>query len=271
MNTKVLSNLTIEEPFSTEEKLSPDDLIGGLLDFGLFPENVPPCFTSVGLAMAAKELLADYISDNEESSLKRTIDKYSSDYIRYEALRDINVPRHMGIPHPAAYAIQVLGIARHWETISIHCNKPKPQFSRIHVRHTGNGRVFEMNYKGDEQFKTEEIELEWMAGAKYLVKADIASCFPSICTHSIPWALHGKEEGKKSGSKTALTGNFLDKVTQSIRDKQTNGLLIGPHSSNIISEIVLTSIDVSLQEKGHSKVSRCIDDLHLLCQNPRRG
>ncbi|MCW5599407.1 MAG: RNA-directed DNA polymerase [Nitrosomonas sp.] len=260
MNVEEFLNSTNEWHFSTKEKLSPDDLIDGLLDFGLFPEKVPPCFTSRGLAKAAKDLLANCISDNDESSLKKMIEKYSSDYIRYEALRDINVPRHLGIPHPAAYAIQVLGIARYWEEISRHCNKPQPQFSRIHVRHTGNGRVFEMNYKGNERYKIEEIELEWMAGAKYLVKADIASCFPSIYTHSIPWALHGKDQAKESNKRAGLAGNFLDKVTQSIRDKQTNGLLIGPHSSNVISEIVLTSIDVNLQEKGYSRVSRHIDD-----------
>lgn len=260
MDVEEILNATTEWYFSTKEKLSPDDLIDGLLDFGLFPEKVPPCFTSAGLATASKELLAKYINDDKESFLKETIEKYSSDYIRYEALRDINVPRHLGIPHPAAYAIQVFGISRHWEMISMHCNKPQPQFSRIYVRHTGNGRVFEMNYKGNERYKTEEIELEWMAGTKYLVKADIASCFPSIYTHSIPWALHGKEEAKKSNSITTLSGNFLDKVTQNIRDKQTNGLLIGPHSSNIISEIVLTSIDVNLQKKGYRMVSRHIDD-----------
>lgn len=268
MDVEEFLNSTIEWHFFTKEKLSPDDLIDGLLNFGLFPEKVPPCFTSVGLARAAKELLADFISSSDESTLRSEIDKHSSDYIRYEALRDINVPRHLGIPHPAAYAVQVLGIARHWETISKHCNKPLPQFSRIYVRHIGNGRVFEMNYKGNDRFKIEEIELEWMSGAKYLVKADIASCFPSIYTHSISWALHGKEEAKKSkGNIIALSGNFLDKITQNIRDRQTNGLLIGPHSSNIISEIVLTNIDVSLQKKGYKKVSRHIDDYTFYAQS----
>ncbi|GKS70258.1 hypothetical protein W03_22620 [Nitrosomonas sp. PY1] len=260
MDLKRLLNTPIECAFSTEEKLSAEDLIKGLLDFGLFSEKVPPCFTSVGLAAAAKELLADDINDKNEKKLKETIEKYSSDYIRYEALRDINVPRHLGIPHPAAYAIQVLGISQHWGEIFEHCNKPQPQFTRIYVRHIGNERVFEMNYKGCEKFEIEEKELEWMASAKYLVKADIASCFPSIYTHSIPWALHGKEEAKKKSKITALSGNFLDKVTQSIRDRQTNGLLIGPHSSNVISEIVLTKIDCNLQSKGYSEVSRHIDD-----------
>lgn len=84
--------------------------------------------------------------------------------------------------------------------------------------------------------------------------------FPSIYTHSIPWALHGKAVSKKSTSITALAGNLLDKCTQHTRDKQTNGLLIGPHSSNIIAEIILTKIDVELQAKGYKKIARHIDD-----------
>ena len=53
---------------------------------------------------------------------------------------------------------------------------------------------------------------------------------------------------------------MLDKCTQNTRDKQTNGLLIGPHASNIISEIVLTRIDAELQAKGYQKLKRFIDD-----------
>ncbi len=43
-----------------------------------------------------------------------------------------------------------------------------------------------------------------------------------------------------------LAGNLLDKATHSVRDAQTNGLLIGPHTSNIISELILTSVNSAL-------------------------
>jgi hypothetical protein len=180
--------------------------------------------------------------------------------VRYEALRDINIPRHLGIPHPECYAVQALAIAKHWKVIAEHCNKPNPTISRVHVRHVGDGRIFEMNYKGTERFQLEEDEIQWMTGAQYLVEADVASCFPSIYTHCIPWALHGKAESKKTNSLTALSGNLLDKCTQNTRDRQTNGLLIGPHASNIISEIILTRIDAELQSRGYLKIVRHVDD-----------
>ncbi len=243
-----------------KEKLSGAAVLTGLLDYGLFADKVAPCFTSEGLAAIASVSMSAVLEETDDKKLASFLEKRDHDYIRYVALRDINVPRHLGIPHPEAYAVQSLAISRHWKEISTHCNQPSPAISRIHVRHTGSGSIFEMNYKGRERYQLEEDEIRWMAGAQYVVHADVASCFPSIYTHSIPWALHGKVVAKKSTSITALAGNLLDKCTQNTRDKQTNGLLIGPHSSNIIAEIILTKIDAELQAKGYSRLARHIDD-----------
>ena len=245
---------------ATKEKLSGAAVLTGLLDYGLFADKVPPCFTSEGLAAIASASMSAVLEETDDKKLANFLEKRDHDYIRYEALRDINVPRHLGIPHPEAYAVQSLAISRHWKEIATHCNQPNPAISRIHVRHTGSGSIFEMNYKGTERFQLEEDEIRWMAGAQYVVHTDVASCFPSIYTHSIPWALHGKAAAKKLTSITALAGNLLDKCTQNTRDKQTNGLLIGPHSSNIIAEIILTKIDAELQAKGYGKIARHIDD-----------
>jgi len=59
---------------------------------------------------------------------------------------------------------------------------------------------------------------------------------------------------------------LLDKCTQNTRDRQTNGLLIGPHASNILSEIVLTRIDTALQGKGYQKVVRHVDDYRFFAE-----
>lgn len=245
---------------ATKEKLSSADALTGLLDYGLFADKVPPCFATAGLAAIVSEEKAGLLEGENDKKLKERIDKCGHDYVRYEALRDINIPRHLGIPHPESYAVQALAISKHWQLIATHCNQPKPAISRVHVRHVGNGCIFEMNYKGVERFQLEEDEIKWMAGAKFVAEADIAACFPSIYTHSIPWALHKKDEAKKSSSLTKLAGNLLDKCTQNTRDRQTNGLLIGPHASNIISEIILTRIDSVLQAKGYKKVVRHVDD-----------
>ena len=244
----------------TKERLSPSDVLTGLTDYGLFCEKVPPCFVSVGLTNAVEQLLAADLSEVSDKKLSKKIKERAHDYIRYEALRDTNVPRHMGIPHPEAHGIQALAIQMHWKDIVEHCNRPQPAASRIHVRHTPGGRIFEMNYKGDERFQHEEDEIRWASGARFIVEADIASCFPSIYTHVIPWVLHGKDKVKGNHSLTEFAGNLLDKVTQHTRDSQTNGLMIGPHSSNIISEIILTQVDLDLQASSFVRFVRHIDD-----------
>lgn len=261
---KVEDMLDLELAFdwfdSTKEGLSSADVLTGLLDYGLFAEKIPPCFSTLGLAAIVAETMPGLLDEANEKKLRKSIDDRGHDYVRYEALRDTNVPRHLGIPHPESYAVQALAISKHWQEIASHSNQPSPAIGRIHVRHVGDGRIFEMNYKGVERFQHEEDEIHWMAGAKFVVEADIAACFPSIYTHTIPWALHSKGEAKKSSSITKHAGNLLDKCTQNTRDRQTNGLLIGPHSSNIVSEIILTRIDSALQGKGYKKVVRHVDD-----------
>lgn len=237
---------------ATKEKLSPQEVLTGLLDHGLFGEKVPPCFMSVGLGAAVSFTMDHAMALTDDKALEKEVSARAHDYIRYESIRDINIPRHMGIPHPESYGMQVLAITRHWKLIAAHCNRPSPPASRVHVRHAPNSRIFEMSYKGDERFAHEEEEIRWMSGAQYLVEADIASCFPSMYTHVIPWTLHDKAEVKKKHSLGKYAGNLLDKTTQNTRDRQTNGLLIGPHASNIISEIILTQIDLDLQKRGHS-------------------
>ena len=247
-------------PVARDRKLSEDQVLIGLLDHGLFADKIPPCFTSKGLAAIALKRLERVFSVTNENDLRKKLKGLSHDYMRYAALRDINIPRHLGIPHPESYAVQALAIKQHWPALLAHYAKPTSRVSRIYARPLKGGRIFEMNYKGADHFKLEENELQWMAGAQYIAKTDISACFPSIYTHSIPWALHGHDKAKKKRGSLDLPGNMLDQCTQYTHDGQTNGLLIGPHASNIISEIILTRIDSEMLDRGYKKLKRHIDD-----------
>lgn len=91
----------------------------------------------------------------------------------------------------------------------------------------------------------------------YMIKADISKCFPSIYTHSIPWALVGKEVAKNNRKKGWF--NEIDHFVQNTKHGETHGLMIGPHTSNLISEIILSVIDNALVHKKWQYV-RAIDD-----------
>ena len=90
----------------------------------------------------------------------------------------------------------------------------------------GKSNLFEMNYSNWKIDGTPEPDL--LIGMRYIVKADISKCFQSIYTHSLTWALIGKE-----AAKTNRYGNWyndIDKFSQNIKDGETHGLLIGPHA-----------------------------------------
>lgn len=53
--------------------------------------------------------------------------------------------------------------------------------------------------------------------------------------------------------------NQIDFYTRNLKHGETNGVLIGPHSSNLISEIILVAIDYELTLRGF-KYIRNIDD-----------
>ena len=93
----------------------------------------------------------------------------------------------------------------------------------------------------------------------YKVKADIANCFPSIYTHAITWALAGKEKAKAKKNQNTSNDWYhnLDSSITWLNYGETHGLLIGPHSSNLVSEIILVSIDNKLAKY---KYIRHIDD-----------
>ena len=232
----------------------------GLVDYGLFGEKLPSCFTSEGLSTHVPEELLSLIEENDGDELKNILKNRQHDFIRYDSLRKRNIPRPIGIPHPESYILQCLALKRYWMEIKKCCARPKPPVSRIFVRKMSSKRIFKMNYKGRERFENEEMTIHNMMGAHYVVKADISKCFSSIYTHSIPWAMHGRDKAKRDRS-ILLPGNLLDKTTQGTRDGQTNGLLIGPHASNVISEIILTKVDEIVQRnEKYSQFSRHIDD-----------
>ena len=75
-------------------------------------------------------------------------------------------------------------------------------------------------------------------------------------SHALSWAIVGKTKAKgDKGDKTWY--NLLDYYVRNIKDGETNGFLIGPHVSNLLSEIILCAVDSKLNEW---KYIRNIDD-----------
>lgn len=228
------------------------DIYEGLLAYGLFPNKIPPFLTS--------KPFYDYVITNTPVfNAKR-----SYDYVSYENMRNINVPRMLAIPHPSGYALLCKFISVEWsKTQNYFKDKTEHQthkISRVHLRNMQNkDSLFEMNYKNfdDDGFPENDLLIR----SKYIAKADISNCYPSIYSHSISWALVGKKEAKLKSKPTFKNEwfNKYDELSRKIKNNETNGILIGPHTSNLISEIVLVAIDLELEKKGY-RFTRYIDD-----------
>ena len=230
------------------DEISEDDLYKGLLAFGLFSNKVPPVFSSTSFF--------DYCVNNHPK-----FSDSAHDYVRYKTLRNINIPRQLGIPVPMAYEKMCSVLKDNWSDIQSHfhtyTDAQTHVISRIHVQKRKNkDELFEMNY--DDWRNAGSPKDDLLIGKRFVVKADISTFFPSIYTHSIPWALVGKEVAKQNRSKYEWF-NKIDKTCQMVKYGETHGLLIGPHASNLISEMILTVVDQQLYDKGW-KFVRNIDD-----------
>jgi hypothetical protein len=267
--------------------MDPDYVFDALLGYGMFPDKLPPCFDSEGLLA--------HINGKEPANDQPT----SHAHIEYRATKNTLVPRPFGIPHPESYWLLCRQIHKHWDKINLHIGKPGRKFNFCHVRRIKDQKyIFSMGSYGNSDapntsLKSEELKVEssYHLGCRYVVEADISTCFPSIYSHSISWAINGLESAKKHQCKSFnkrkkigkpcksnnwdpcehkdddLWANDLDAFSRAMKHNETNGLLIGPHSSNIISEIVLTQIDCALQKNGFQKVIRHIDDMKFFAES----
>lgn len=83
---------------------------------------------------------------------------------------------------------------------------------------------------------------------RVMLVTDVTDCYGSIYTHSIAWALHGKEIAKQNRN-GSLLGNTIDQYIRAMRYGQTNGIPQGSVLMDFIAEVVLGSIDESLYKK----------------------
>lgn len=102
------------------------------------------------------------------------------------------------------------------------------------------------------------------SSSRFLLKADLSRFYHTLYTHSIPWALHTKTVAKARQSDKTLYGNLVDEAVRNTQDKQTLGIPVGPVTSDLISEILGTSLDLELSAaRSGLKGLRYVDDYYL--------
>lgn len=131
-------------------------------------------------------------------------------------------------------------------------------------------RKFDFIFKYYESFDILRLEQKY----PYLLTTDISHCFYHIYTHSVAWAIRGKDVAKNQigGKYQDLLENQLDTLMQHSNYNETNGIVVGPEVSRIFAEIILQRVDVdvmqALKEKGLNmgvdyEIRRYVDDYFI--------
>lgn len=241
-------------------RLTQNMIYDGFVGYGLFSEKLPPVFTSESFLKFCKDHPEKLFLPNLEDDYSNL---YCRQYVQYESNRNNKDFRQLGVPNPFAYELLCRYIRDNWSAIQKHLIDytagQRHKVSRTHIRRFNNSPVlFKMNYKSISE-RVKNPVLSFLKTARYCVRADISSCFPSIYSHALAWAIAGKEEAKKHIGDDSLWYNRLDKYTRGVKYGETNGLIIGPHVSNLLSELILVVVDSNLSMAGY-KFTRHIDD-----------
>ena len=202
-------------------------------------EEMPPILSTEKFTVDVAKLI--------HAEKRRSSKNYSGyDQVEYKATKFNNVPRYFAIPHPKPYVDLCFNISNFWRLV-----KPSLQSDNSVIKpykHV-DGRIIVMDY---EQSHTRAIRrLEMNFGKKFIVKTDVSSCFPSIYSHALPWALVGVERSKAmKGMKWKHKWfNRLDETVRWCKRNETQGVPVGPASSNLIAEALLSSIDKEISTK----------------------
>jgi len=83
---------------------------------------------------------------------------------------------------------------------------------------------------------------------QYVFETDVSDCYSSFYTHSISWALYGKEAAYENRSVSNL-GKKIDEHYQMMHHRQTNGIPQGCVLSDFIAEFIFCYADSLLIEK----------------------
>lgn len=221
-----------------------------LLERGYLPKELPPIFDSAQFASELKSNLSVMPSTFTSSTLRGRP-------ALHNFARVGNLRRRLGIPNPVLHYNLCKVIADNWSTFDGQIRGSALSQS-YPVQGTGSDRAL-------RPFSPDLIPLRasHRATARFLLKTDVTRFYHSIYTHSIPWALHTKPVAKKNRSLN-LVGNQLDFWVRNGQDGQTLGLPIGPDTSLVMAELILSAVDSQLLQRVPSlRGFRFMDDYEL--------
>ena len=181
--------------------------------------------------------------------------------------------RPLKIPNPISFYPLATLIANNWKLLREHTWQQRLSASRPHVMRKSS-RAIVPRYRYGELSRLRALRRR---AGRYLLVSDIGQFYPTIYTHTIPWALHTKAVCKAElkgprNKRRILLGDELDKALQAMNEGQTLGIPIGPDTSLVVAEVLLAAVDAILlkSKRGLNRSGfRYVDDYELTFESLR--
>ncbi len=235
-----------------------DAFLHALIRNGYLPEEVPPVVTAKFFSEHCK---TNYSYWNAQTN---KLIRLSTEYDVFSVPKTTTGRRLLTLVNPVAQLGLSLIISENRVAI-----KKKIARSKISLYETEENLAADRAFKGLNFEKWHDLQDSISSRYAYALKADISRFFYTIYTHSIPWAVWGKIKAKQSYRLRwfkAHWSNRIDMALQSCQSRETFGIPVGPDTSRIIAEILMSGIE---WESGFSKTLefsnavRLIDDIYI--------
>ena len=226
-----------------------------LISKGYFPAELPPPFNTELLGLEALNMFNYFqaLNNGVKKDFQETIN------LTYSVPKVGLSRRLMGIPNPIHQIDLSKIICDNWIEIQALYDRSSISSSKQIEDKSGERATTMIDSFGEFKEKCLEQSFDKL----FELKTDISKYFPTIYTHSIPWAIHSKIVAKQNRNDFTLLGNLLDKAIRNAQSGQTIGIPIGPDTSRIISEILGCTFDKLLTDKFKLVGFRYVDDCYF--------
>jgi len=165
----------------------------------------------------------------------------------FSAHRTTQTRRVLALPHPASQLALCQILAENRDEIAKTIRR-----SGLTLYNTKEDVAHDRLFVGIDFDARTAREAEVLARYPFVLVADIANFFHTVYSHSLPWAVLGKQSVKdtldldrQDPRRRAFNGHWvsrLDTATQRGNSRETFGIPVGPDTSRILAELLLSGL-----------------------------
>lgn len=227
-----------------------------LINLGLYPETLPPCFVSKDAKRAFNGIVATLDAARFHN--------HKTDFVRYNGTKHDGNRRSFGTPNIVSYFHVSSFIKENWKSFEKAFGGSEYSIGSPKLLDSDDDRAIKVPSLSELSARASRN----LGYAPFVLKADISQFFPSIYTHSISWAAHGIEASKSDTNEQSPVNKFnsLDFFVRNCQRGNTRGVLVGPDAFRLIAEFISSTLDVELKKSVGDLIVgavRHVDDYYI--------